>query len=514
MARRAKSSADYWREREAEQRRHDITDRMAYNREVRRIYQSTQDNIQKEIDAFYGKYAKKEGITLAEAKRRVSRLEMEEYERKAARYVKEKNFSKQANEEMRLYNLTMKVNRLEMLKANIGLELTRGFDELDKTCGEKLNRHATKEFERLAGILGDTVRDNARYVHAIVNASFHNATFSERIWTNQAALKASLDTQIQRGLIQGRNSLELARAIGREFEVSRKDAERLMITEMRRVRTEVAKQSYEENGNKEYQFLALGARPCDKCLDIDGQVFPVKEMMPGVNAPPMHPRCECTTAPYWDEEKFQAWLDSGAAADGVPWEEFEEGLNATGKSAGDEKETTPGKPAHIATVDFSDKGAVMQQLSKAEKSSAELDYEVNHTVTADGKVWMVIGDSSSVDTSLIPSNRRGSYSYHNHPKGETHFSFSGMDAADFISSGEAYSKASDHLYEYSMRRTADTVEKSYEDVYHRFKEIYKSKTLELAFNEMIDIDVDGHHETMKRLSEEMRFEYDRKKKKG
>lgn len=319
----AKNSADYWRDREAAQRKKDIVDQLAYNREIRRIYQSTLDNVQKEIDAFYGKYAKKEGITLAEAKRRVSRLDMEAYERKAKRYVKERDFSPQANEEMRLYNLTMKVNRLEMLKANIGLELIRGFDDLNKTFDEKLTRHATGEFERLAGILGDSVRNNSELAHAIVNASFHNATYSDRIWAYQDLLRDEIGKQVQTGLLQGRNSMELARAVQKRFDVSRSDAERLMMTEMRRVRTEVAKQSYEQNGNTEYQFLALGGNPCNDCADLDGRVFPVKEMMPGTNAPPMHPRCLCSTAPYWDEAKFQEWLDSGAAADGVPWEEFE-----------------------------------------------------------------------------------------------------------------------------------------------------------------------------------------------
>ena len=80
------------------------------------------DQIQKEIDSFYAKYASKEGITIAEAKKRASKLDMEEFSRKAKKYVEEKNFSKQANDEMRLYNLTMKVNRLELLKAQIGLE--------------------------------------------------------------------------------------------------------------------------------------------------------------------------------------------------------------------------------------------------------------------------------------------------------------------------------------------------------------------------------------------------------
>ena len=52
----------------------------------------------------------------------------------------EKDFSDKANEEMRLYNLTMKVNRLELLKAKIGLELVSGFDELEKLLGEKLTK--------------------------------------------------------------------------------------------------------------------------------------------------------------------------------------------------------------------------------------------------------------------------------------------------------------------------------------------------------------------------------------
>ena len=54
------------------------------------------DEIEKEINGFYGKYARKEGITMAEAKKRAAKLDIEAYGRKAAKYVKEKNFSKQA----------------------------------------------------------------------------------------------------------------------------------------------------------------------------------------------------------------------------------------------------------------------------------------------------------------------------------------------------------------------------------------------------------------------------------
>lgn len=94
-----------------------ISDEKQYDRRMEQIYSDMLYSVQRETNAFYGKYAAKEGITLAEAKKRVSKLDIEAYERKAKRYVRDKDFSPQSNEEMRLYNLTMKVNRLEMLKS-------------------------------------------------------------------------------------------------------------------------------------------------------------------------------------------------------------------------------------------------------------------------------------------------------------------------------------------------------------------------------------------------------------
>ena len=43
---------------------------------------------------------------------------------------------------------------------------------------------------------------------------------------------------------------------------------------------------------------------------VDGKVFSVKKIMPGVNAPPVHPNCHYSTAPYIDEKKYYEWLDS------------------------------------------------------------------------------------------------------------------------------------------------------------------------------------------------------------
>lgn len=322
-------SQTYWKNRETEQRKHNIRDEAEYQKHIREIYQNMIDEIEKEINGFYGKYAKKEGITIAEARKRAAKADIEALGRKAAKYVKEKNFSQQANEEMRLYNMTMKVNRLELLKAQIGLEMVSGFDELQKYYEEILTERTISEFERQAGILGKTIQNNAKAANAIVNASFHNATFSDRIWMYQDMLKNELSSLLQTGLIQGQNSRRLATHLRKRFRVSQSNAERLMTTELRRVQTEAARQSYEANGNGEYRFLAINPMgACPICRTLDGKVFKVEKMMPGTNAPPMHPRCHCATAPYWDETAFNAWLEADTDMEFAEWNK----LKKTGKS--------------------------------------------------------------------------------------------------------------------------------------------------------------------------------------
>jgi len=182
-----------------------------------------------------------------------------------------------------------------------------------------------------------------------------------------------------------------------------------------------------------------------------------------------------------------------------------------GMSAGVEI-SKPGVPVQVGTVDFTDEKSVIAQLEKAKVELNGLSYEVNYSVTSDGKVWRVSGESGTVNPSAIPSSLKGSYSYHNHPAERTNYSFSAEDVVFFIESGEACSIASDDIYEYAMRRTAETVEMSADEVYHRFKEIERTDVMKMKWDGIIDPDMDGYHETIKILSQELKFVYERKKK--
>lgn len=182
------------------------------------------------------------------------------------------------------------------------------------------------------------------------------------------------------------------------------------------------------------------------------------------------------------------------------------------KSTGNGNSVSPGDPVLVGTVDFSDKTATMKVLSDAEKELADFDYEVNYSVTKDGKVWRVSGEATTVDLSAIPSTLNGSYSYHNHPREKTHYSFSAEDVAFFMDSKEELSIASDDRFIYIIRRTAKTVEKARDVVYNRFKELERTDVFEMMWKGQINPDVDKYHEVMKILSKELEVDYVRKEK--
>ena len=166
----------------------------------------------------------------------------------------------------------------------------------------------------------------------------------------------------------------------------------------------------------------------------------------------------------------------------------------------------------IGTVDYSNEKDVLRKLKEFEKETVNLDYEMNYTVTSDGKIWKAKGDESFIDLSSITSGFEGSYTYHNHPKDKTHYSFGAQDVAFFLDSHMKYAKSSDDLFEYTMERTSKTLEIDFDTVYNMFNSILKKEVMEMKWYGRIDPDLDEYHEALKILSEKYNFKYKRAKK--
>ena len=123
MARTSKDSRTYWREREIEHAKTMLKDDMKVVERMKELYRDTAREIEKEINTMLSNYANRNEISMAELRKLVNETDIRDFEAKAKRYVEEKNFSDQANQEMAIYNLKMRVSRLEMILRHIDLVL-------------------------------------------------------------------------------------------------------------------------------------------------------------------------------------------------------------------------------------------------------------------------------------------------------------------------------------------------------------------------------------------------------
>jgi SPP1 gp7 family putative phage head morphogenesis protein len=307
---------DYWKKRiEAEQLARMERD-ATLSDEMTRLYNYHFKELEKEIRAFSERYASKNNLPLSEVKARVDEMDVKAFEEKAKRYVAEKDFSAKANSELSLYNLKMKMNRLELLQYQLDLEMVALGDAEHKVTERFLNDEYTQALKAQSGLLGRSVLSSSqieKVAQTTLNTPFKGAKWSNRIWQRQDALRGIVARMTEDYLLKGRNPTTMISKIRKEFGVSASEAKRLAVTEGARVATEAERQSYESNGYEEYEYIAE-PKACDICRPLDGKIFKVVDMSPGENAAPMHPHCRCATAAHFSmsEKEYERLIKKSA----------------------------------------------------------------------------------------------------------------------------------------------------------------------------------------------------------
>lgn len=310
-------TSKYWEDRyRAEEKARELADkRVAY--QLQGVYQQHANNIQKEIDSFWQRYADKEGITKLEAKQRADRLDMVNVEFKAKQLVERANllrqrgqkvtsndFTKAENDLMRLYNLKMKTSRLEVLQANIKLHQY----DLALSEFEIIDKHLTESVRRenlfSAGVLNMTLgsfESSKTSTDTIVYANFNGATWPGRHWTRQNELREIVKKGVADTVLRGKGTNLLINQLRKEFDVSYSYARRLAVTESARVYSEAQKANYEANGVEWFEVMTE-LKACKICQPFNGKIFKVSDLVPALNAPPFHPNCRCTTVPHFKKD--------------------------------------------------------------------------------------------------------------------------------------------------------------------------------------------------------------------
>ena len=307
-----------------------------FNRQIANYYQRAIDEINRTIDENVALIVDKDGNHTDYQP--VTAGQMATYQREAKHVVEQANqmrtggktptyadWSDAVNQRMRVYNATMRINRLELIKSQIGVHLTEATVQTDAALTNKLSDDYIKECQRQAGIMGVTAQPSMwtrPKVAKIIMAQTQSATFSDRLWANQDALKARLDEVISTGIIQGQDPRKMARRLKSEVKDTvtnqRYVTERIARTESARVQFTAQMNSIKVNGYEYVQWFAE-IKACPECQAIERQnngwgpgVYKISKV-PEI---PVHPNCRCaisSTVPETDKVGQQlSWHEKAA----------------------------------------------------------------------------------------------------------------------------------------------------------------------------------------------------------
>src|SRR5699024_3043324 len=270
-------------------------------REMARVYRNSAEDIQRQIDSEIMRFADKENVSMAKAKKIISKTDVEWYQDRAKRYSEQKEFSPKANKEMRRFNVTMRTSRVELLQARINLDTVMLAWEEEQLTAKYITEEVIKEHIRQAGIRGRTVPSRSQretLAKAVLLSDVSGATFSDRIWANQNELRNNINQTIERALIRGEHPRNAAASIKRlvrdEYGMKKRAAERILITETARAQTIAGVEAFKKAGVDKMMWIAEPSA-CPTCSEMDGKVFDINTT--GLTIP-AHPFCRCSYAGY------------------------------------------------------------------------------------------------------------------------------------------------------------------------------------------------------------------------
>ena len=319
----SKDKEQYWTKR-AEQRIVDAENLTTKElKQLKKTYEQAYKEIEKEINAFYGKYSTETGLDITEVRKRLNPQELKEFKAQLKLYYDEVKrlggYSKETKQYLRELSAKAYISRLDGLQAQLRWYIENLYREeniqMQKTLEQGYkDTYMRANFDNQQGI-GFAYSFNAlddRKVRIAVSQNWQGSNFSDRIWAEKNKLLETINQKIPQGIALGQNPRTVAREINKVMGTKYSNAERLARTEMSHICNESTKQSYKEVPEvlQQYKFVAtLDNRVSEICASLDSTVFDVKEAEVGVNYPPMHPNSSDKYTEIYTKDGWKLFKD-------------------------------------------------------------------------------------------------------------------------------------------------------------------------------------------------------------
>ena len=314
MARKS-NSGEYWKKRfqQIEEAQHQ--DGVQVYAEIEKQYRIAQRQIEGQIQAWYGRFATNNGVTIQEARRMLSAKELAELKWDVQQYIQygEQNaLSGTWVKELENASARFHISRLEALKLQTqqSLEVLFGnqLDSFDRGMRElyKSGYYRTAfEVQKGFGVGWDFATLDDKQIDKVIRKPWavDGKNFSERIWGNKQKLINELNQTLTKNIVLGQDPQKAIDEIARKMNSSKTVAGRLVMTEEAFFSSAAQKDCFTELDVEQYEIVAtLDSHTSDICQEMDGKHFPMSQWEVGVTAPPFHVWCRTTTVPYFGDE--------------------------------------------------------------------------------------------------------------------------------------------------------------------------------------------------------------------
>lgn len=319
-------NSDYWINRFGQLESATNKDAMEAYRDVEEIYQKAQTELEDKINTWYQRFATNNQISMAEARKLLTTGEMKELKWSVEEYIKhgkENAISGQWAKELENASARFHVSRLEALKLQTqqSIEVLYGnqLDTVDRAMRKVYSQRYYRtafEFQKGFGVGFAVDRLDENTLSNIINKPWavDGYNFSKRIWTNKEKLIGELHSSLTRNIITGADPAKAIKEIKSKMGVSSNAAGRLIMTESAYFGSVAQKDMLNNLDVEKYEIVAtLDSKTSEICRSLDGKVFDMKDYQAGVTAPPFHPYCRTTTAPYFDDWE-ELGVDRGRVA--------------------------------------------------------------------------------------------------------------------------------------------------------------------------------------------------------
>lgn len=312
---------DYWRKRFEQLEEAQNNKSVKYYLELEKQYKLAINSIEKDILAWYNRFAKNEGISLLEAKKLLNTRELEEFKWSVEEYIKygkENAINQKWMKELENASARVHITRLEALKLQIqqqvevlyGNELD-GIDKLMRDIYTSGYYHTAFNVQQGVNVGWSLMSLDTNRINKIISKpwAIDGLNFSERIWGKyRPTLVNELHTKLTQSIIRGENPKDLVNDFAKRFNVSKSQAKNLIMTESAFFASASRKDCFSDLEVEKYEIIAtLDLRTSNICRELDGKIFDMKDYQVGITAPPFHCRCRTTTAPWFeDEEGYRA----------------------------------------------------------------------------------------------------------------------------------------------------------------------------------------------------------------